>query len=196
MRPSIFIFLFFIFQSAYSQTLSKKYVDDWITKCDKKIEIRDITLYVIDGKPFYSPDDKTKIDSVLKEWPNDRLLDIDFFKIDSLGYEHPHAIFAIVESKGSQSARQKRKLLKKAISKYDQSQLHFDHIPHDSKDPVLLINGREVFYADCYNKLLKLQRRDIYAISVCMHHVPEEYYGKNAKNGLIQIWTYFDKNGL
>ncbi len=80
MRFFICAIFLLILQSANSQHLSKKYIDDWVMKCNPKIEQKDIKVYVIDGKFIES----SRVDSLLKTWSYSKLLSIVFGKIDTI----------------------------------------------------------------------------------------------------------------
>jgi len=183
--------LLFIFKSAAGQTLNKKYIDDWVIKCDTSIKLSKINLYSLRGR-VYEPNDSIKLNTDLENISFSKLLSIDFYRTEDIipTTGAPGKIIVLIAIKGNQSTKQKRKFLEEAITKYNPMQLPTNHIPSDSKEPVLLINGKEIFHSDCYRELLKMRKNYIYAVDIYMHQVPQEYYGQNAKNGLIQIWTH------
>jgi hypothetical protein len=183
-------FLSFL-QVASGQTLNKKSIDWWVTKCDTNVKSNLINLYLIDGNGF-APADSLKLNSVLKKISYRQLLSIDFHKTEEVlpTTEVPGRIIIIVSRKGNQSLELKKQLLKEAISKYEKPKFYTNHIQSDSPEPVLTVNDKLIFHSDCYHELLKIRKSSIYAINIYSHHVPEEYYGQNAKNGLVQIWTH------
>lgn len=188
------LFFVFVFKNLYAQSINKKYIDEWLMKCDSEVLPKKINLYLIDGVPF-GRNDTLKMNDSLKHWTPATILTIDYYKTDDLNLfvERPGYLI-LISSKGKQKNKEKRKTLKLAHSKYLKPAYYENHISVGSAEPVLAINDKVIFHANCYQELSKIKINNIYAIGICKHAVPSEYYGQNAKNGLIQIWTYPDKN--
>jgi hypothetical protein len=178
-------------------TFDRQYVENWVAKFNPKTKGQPIVIYVVDGTPFYL-DAATKkdsvsrsLDSTLFKIPRQDVAFIYGFSTDEVSFaEVPGRVTAIVATKSKQRSKEKKHELKRAIAKYNSSEIYFDHIDKDSKDPVLFINDKDILFSQCRKELLKIKSSDVYAIAIYDNPVPYEYYGQNAKNGLIEIWTY------
>jgi hypothetical protein len=189
--------LFITFHSAIGQVLNRQYIETWVAKFNPKTKGQPITMYVVDGQYFYV-DMPGKRDSILRQ------LDSTLHKIsrqdvafiygistDEVSFaEVPGKVMVMVATKGKERKKEKKRELKRAIAKYDSSEIYLDHLSKDSKDPVLFINDKEIYFSQCRKELMKIKKSSIYAIAIYNQPVPTEYYGENAKNGLIEIWTY------
>ncbi len=185
---TLILFIFFSNQGR-GQKFSKGYIDWWLTKCDTILNIKDVTAYVVDGS-LYLPQDSLKLNQGLVAWNNETFAGIDYLKIDKLPTAHNFGKYAVlITSKREITKKQKREFLRIARSKFRFNNLKSSHIPADSSDPVLIINDKQVFHAECYDELEKIRIRDIDFIHIAHSSVPSEYYGQNAKNGLVKIWT-------
>jgi len=196
MKWCVALILLLPFHFVRGQALTRKYVENWVAKFNPKAKGQPITLYVVNGQ-YFSLDISAKRDSVLRQLDSalHKLLcsDVAFIygvSTDEVTFaEVPGKVAAMVVTKGKQSKKDKDQLLKKAIDKYDPTELYLRD-DRNSKDPVLFINDKEVHFSQCRKELLKIKSSAIYAIAVYEQPVPPEYYGENAKNGLIEIWTY------
>jgi hypothetical protein len=191
MKVIIFSLFLLIASSANCQTLNKQYIDNWLIKCDTAIKINKINLYVIDGYHYF-PSDSLKLNNALKLLTHKKLAGINYYKTEEIipTAEVWGKYVILISTKRNQTNKWKRETLGTVRSKYSQSHFYLNHINADSNEPVLTINDKVIFHADCYKELSKIKLGNIYAINICTHAVPWEYYGQNARNGLIQIWTY------
>jgi hypothetical protein len=186
------------FHLANCQVLTRQYVENWVAKFNPKTKEKPITMYVIDGQ-YFSLDMPVKKDSVLRQLDSalHKLLyqDIAYiygFTTDEVlpTTDNPGKVVALIATKNKERKKEKKHLLKEAIAKYNKSEIYYDHIGKDSKDPVLVIDDKLIYFKDCRKRLSGIRVKDIYAIELYSTPVPAEDYGENAKNGLIEIWIY------
>jgi len=181
--PVVFI------STACCQVIDRKYIQDWLKKSDTTFKTKDITLYVLNGVPFQR-DDSTKLYEALKT--QSKYLSIDYLKSDEFAWsERPGRYVILISDNYLARKKLKKYYLKIALSKYKQSDLQLTDAY--VKQPALIIDDNEIPAAECYNQITKIRPKHIFAINVVLHPVPWEYYGQNAKNGLVQIWTYDKK---
>ena len=172
------------------QSVGKQYIDEWLIKCDTAYEASKISGYVFNNI-FYDSKDSVKLNNELKLLANNNLLSIDPFWNEELLWttENTGKPLVFIVTRGKQSINGKRAVLKTAITKYPKPPFYQSHISTTSTEPVLIIDGKYVFHADCYDILSRLKANSIADIYYNKHPVPTEYYGQNAKNGLVVIWT-------
>ncbi len=180
---------FFCVYKVHGQKFSKSYFEWWLNKCDPTISIKDVSLYVVDGLS-YSVDDSLRLNQTLSAFTEDTFAGVDYLNVGKLPTAHNWNKFVIlISSKKRISNKQKRSYLKIAKSRFKPNVIKLPHIAIDSTDPVLILNGRRILHYECYNILNQIRVGDISYIHISHSSVPLEYYGQNAKNGLIQIWT-------
>jgi len=192
------IALLMLFNLANCQVLTRQYVENRVAKFNPKTKGQSIVIYVVDGEPFYLDVQPLKrdsalhlLDSTLSKISHHDVAFIYGFSTDEVSFaEMPGRVTIIIATKSKQGNKEKKHELKRAISKYDKSELYLDHININSKDPVLFIDDKEVLFSKCRKELLKIKWQQIYAIAIYDNPVPTEYYGEKAKNGLIEVWTY------
>lgn len=172
------------------QNVNKQHIDEWLLKCDTAYKAGKIWGYAFNNV-VYEPKESAKLDSALKTLAINELLSIDPFWNQELSSttENPGKLLVLIITKGKQSIKDKKTLFKTVLTKYPKPQLYQNHIDPASAEPVLLINGKPIFHADCYTELSKLTDDSITDIYYSKHPVPQEYYGQNAKNGIVTIWT-------
>jgi hypothetical protein len=186
-----YIIFFLLFASRINaQSVNKTYIDNWVLKCDSTYKLSKINGYLFEGN-LYTQADSAKLNYNLKSLLHTNLLAIDPFWTEEIFPNTNIAgkLIVLIFSRGKQSQKDKEENLKTAISKYPKPQLYQNHIASNSTEPVLLINGKMIFHADCSHKIAAIKRKSIADIYYVKHPVPTEYFGQNAKNGLIQIWT-------
>lgn len=173
-----------------AQTLSKNYIDKWLIQCDTNYKTKLINAYILDGK-FYSKPDTLLLNTALTSIPINKILAIDpFWNYEISQYvDAPPLIVVLISTRGGQSQKSKKLVLREAVTKYPKPIVYQNHISKDPTEPVLFINGRRVFHTECYSVLAKLKANSIVDIYYNRHPVPTEYYGQNAKNGLVMVWT-------
>ena len=171
------------------QNVNKQHIDEWLIKCDTAYKASKIWGYAF-NKIVYEAKDSVRLDNDLKLLANNNLLSIDPFWNEELlsTTENPGKLLVLIVTKGKQSVKDKEGILKTALSKYVKPQLSQNPVDSTSKEPVLLINGKPISPTDCYAELSKLTIDSITDIYYSKHPVPKEYYGQNAKNGIIAVW--------
>ena len=171
------------------QNVNKQHIDEWLLKCDTAYKAGKVWGYAFNNV-IYVPKDSIKLDSALKTLAINELLSIDPFWNQELSStaENPGKLLVLIVTKGKQSVKDKEGILKTALSKYAKPQLSQKPVDSVSKEPVLLINGKPISPTDCYAELSKLTTDSITDIYYSKHPVPKEYYGQNAKNGIIAVW--------
>lgn len=182
--------LFLTYYLVFAQPLTKQYIENRAVKFNPATKGLPITAYIVDGE-ILEPGSE-KFNSFLNSKSRTDIAYIYGVRTEDVfpTTENPGKTVILISVKGTETKKQKQELLKSAIAKYDSSENYFDHISRNSKDPVLFINDHEIYFSQCRKELLKMKSSDIYAITVYEHAVPPEFYGENAKNGLIEIWTY------
>jgi len=190
MRLFFAVMLLLACSSVQGQNVTKQHIDEWIFKCDNTYKAGKVWGYAFNNI-IYEPKDSIKLDNDLKSLANNNLLGIDPFWNEELlpTTQNPGKLLVLIVTKGKQSVRDKKVLLKTVLTKYNKPPLSQNHIDPASAEPVLLINGKQVLNANCYTELSKLTFDSITDIYYSKHPVPKEYYGQNAKNGIITIWT-------
>nr|WP_067054773.1 hypothetical protein [Mucilaginibacter sp. L294] len=190
MRLLFVAILLFACSCVHGQNVTKQHIDEWIFKCDTAYKTGKVWGYAFNNI-IYEPKDSIKLDNDLKSLVNNNLLSIDPFWNEELlpATQSSGKLLILIVTKGKQSVKDKKVLLKTALIKYTKPPLSQNHIDPASAEPVLLINGKPILYANCYTELSKLTLDSITDIYYSKHPVPKEYYGQNAKNGIITIWT-------
>lgn len=184
---SITILLFSLLNHSYAQRkLTLGYIDTVLVN-DTAYRSASAIYYLVDGELYSKP--STELVAALSKISTDRVMDILMSKripMDCWGQD-----YVIVTSFGTQKRKTKVKCLKLAKSAFkDIYKGISQHIPVDSKDPVLYINDRPVPHNECNNIVKKLKIGDIKNISTYLWPFSESYWGQNAKNGIVRIWTY------
>jgi hypothetical protein len=183
---SILFFIFLGLSSVVGQILDKKYVDNWIINTFPNSIIDSSTIYIINGLPF----DNKLVNKEFNKYKQNDLIVIDFIDrllIDSLML-YPRSSIVLI------STKQTRKTIKSDIAKAKQRFLKRDlktsaDIDTSLKEPVLIINGMQIFHSDCYTRINTIKISDIIGINLIERPVSKETYGSNAVNGLIMIKT-------
>jgi hypothetical protein len=181
------ILLLLLFISSYAQQkLTLGYIDT-VLVTDTAYRPASEMFYLVDGEVYARPSAELVV--ALSKISADRVMDILMSKripMDCWG-----ADFVIVTSFGNQKRKTKVKCLKTAKSAFEDIYSDFSqHILINSKDPVLYINDHPVSHTECSNVVKKLNVGDIKNISVYLWPFSESYWGRNAKNGIVRIWTY------
>ncbi len=181
--------ILFSVSTCFSQTLSKSYIDNWIECTFNILNPHEHSFYILNG--ILLENDSIEI-KLAKLQIND-LAVIDFLDkptMDSLGFCNPLYGVVLLVSKDAQTDKAIEIDLNKARSKYSKSELNTTaDIDPDKAEPVLILNGKQVYHTECYDVINKLKTRRISAINYIRRPVSEELYGANAINGLIIIST-------
>lgn len=184
-------FLFLTLCSLKAQQFDKKLLDEKVKQIDSTYKFRE-TLYIIDGV-LYENFDSTKIDSTLSSHGLKYLLNIDILKeaaAVNLISCRPIRDVVLVVFAHRQESKKKRTIFKRVIQAFTDNYISFSqHIPLDSKDPVLYIDNVLINHAEAKEKVKGLTVKSIYHIDYNDKAVSPELYGQNAKNGIVRIWT-------
>jgi hypothetical protein len=172
-----------------AQTLTKSYVDTWISATFPGAEIDDEVVYVLNGH-------LVAIDSLssrLSKFQTQDLTCINYLDkttISNAIFCKPLAGVVILQTKGTQSKKLIKKYLREAKKKYLQPLIvtTADIDPNDG-EPVLIVNGKQIFHKEAYNLIHKIKLSKIIGINIIDRPVAESIYGENATNGLIIITT-------
>lgn len=166
-----------------AQGINKQAIDTWLIKCDTAYKASKITGYAF-NKVVYAPKDSVKLNNDLQALKSTELLSIDPFWDDETSTKKTGKFTVLILKKGEQSQTLKQSILKIALTQYGKSQ------PGGAAaEPILLFNGQPVSPVDSYAKLSNLKIESIADIYYSKHPVPAEYYGPNAKNGIVAVWT-------
>ena len=172
------------------QSIDKQHIDGWLIKCDTAYKAGKIWGYAFNNI-IYEAKDSIRLNNDLKALTNDKLLSIDPFWNEELSSttENPGKLLVLIVIKGKQTIKGKQAILRTVLTKYTKPLVSQNHINPISAEPVLFINGKPISHTNCYVELSKLMIDSITDIYYSKHPVPNEYYGQNAKNGIVAIWT-------
>jgi hypothetical protein len=186
MRQIFTILFSFTLTSLSAQVTDMTFVKKWLLLCDDKLQVDSVKAYYIDRDYF---DDSVKINARLSTIPFEKIKSIRYSKMKTDNYVPGRgSIFVMtiqkMDAKDVEAwIKDARKLFVDKYSSYSQ------HILTDSRDPVLVIDGHQVYATIANSTLNKIDPKEIYDISVNEHvPAPESLFGQNAKNGLVQIW--------
>ena len=167
------------------ENFDEKYLTHWIKISGQSSLTKSNSLYVVDGIAYQ------KTDSIfLKEIPIKNIAGI-FVLADTSSTFHFTSNVILIRTKRSQTKKEKRKYLAEAKAKFVDNYLGVSsHILDDSKDPVLRIDDKFVHATEAKLVANKLKYNNVYAIATYNTKFDPTYFGQNAKNGMVQIWTY------
>ncbi len=170
------------YQVLQAQTLVKSIID-------KKLELQEDAVYVVNGLP-YEQKDSLKLNSVLKSFSLDHLVDLTKLKNDGSIVRCTSNDIAIVYFATQQAKKEINKKLKMVKDKFPDKYFgHSQHILTDSKNPVLIIDNKTVRHEEAKEVIEQIKTNNIYFIDFKSDPQPTELYGQNAKNGPVRIWT-------
>lgn len=170
------------YQVLQSQTLEKSIID-------KKLELQGDAVYVVNGLS-YEQKDSLKLNSVLKSFSLDHLVELTKLKNDGGIVRCTSKDIAIVYFATQQTDKEINNKLKIVKDKFPDKYFgHSQHILNDSKNPVLIIDNKTVHHTEAKELIEKIKTNDIFFIDFKTEPQPAEFYGQNAKNGLVRIWT-------
>jgi uncharacterized protein (DUF1015 family) len=184
----ILTFLILTNFSAFGQKLDKEYIDNWITITFINSVIDSSTFYIINGIPI----ENSKLNQELSKFDKDDLVAVDFIDketIDSLRIFQPRSGIVVLTTKGNQKKELIKKNLSVAKEKFRKRDIKLLDINSKLGEPVLLVNGKQIFHNKCYDIINSIKTKDIVGINVIERPVSGEMYGSNAINGLIIIRT-------
>jgi hypothetical protein len=170
------------YQVLQSQTLEKSIID-------KKLELQGDAVYVVNGLP-YEQKDSLKLNSVLKSFSLDHLVELTKLKNDGGIVRCTSKDIAIVYFATQQTNKEINNKLKIVKDKFPDKYFGYSqHILTDSKNPVLIIDNKTVHHTEAKEIIEKIKTNDIFFIDFKTEPQSSEFYGQNAKNGLVRIWT-------
>jgi len=188
MKNSLIIYSFFILTQLNAQTVDKNYIVNWIKAIDTTIQVDSVVAYKIDRQSYYSYD-TFKLNARLRQISTNQLKSIYYSKYKTDNYVPGKGTIHVLTIK-EQDTDDIEDWLTKAKELFVDNYISFSqHIFTNSKDPVLLLDNKSIHHTEVKELLNKLDKKDIYDISVSTSPVPAAIYGQNAKNGLVQIWT-------
>jgi hypothetical protein len=172
-----------------AQQFDKRLLDEKVKLIDTSFRFKQ-TMYVINGIPFAATD-SIKIDSALQANGLKYLVSIDILKEAAKNLIHNNnSDIVLVTFAYNQQLEQKQELLKNVRQSFVDNYISFSqHILADAKDPVLYIDNVLIHHTEAKKKLKALTLKSVNYIDYNDEAVSAEYYGQNAKNGLVRIWT-------
>jgi hypothetical protein len=173
--------------SSNAQTLDREYIDNWIKNTFLNSVIDSSTLYVLNGIPI----ENNLLNKKLSKFDRTDLIVIDFIDketIDSLRIFQPRKGIVILNTKGNQKTELIKKNLTLAKEKFSKREIKLQDINTKFGEPVLVVNGVQVFHNECYEVINSIKEKEIIGINIIGRPVSEEIYGRNAINGLIIIF--------
>jgi hypothetical protein len=191
MKKTLIIFVLLISQLKLicGQVLDKNYVDNWIISTFETLPLIDSSsMYILNGGPFKP----SEIDESLKKYKREDLIYVNFIDkktIDTLNFI-PRTSIVLLITEGKQTKKSIESDLKKAKRRFVKRDLYTTaDIDTTLKEPVLLIDGNQIFHKDCYKKINSLKNSKILGINIIERPVSKIIYGSNGVNGLIIIKT-------
>ena len=172
-----------------AQILTRSYVDTWISATFPGSQIDDEVIYILNGHVI--PIDS--LSSQFSKYQTQDLTGINYLDKTSIN----NAILCklssgvvILQTKGTQSKKSIKEYLGKAKKKYRQPLIvtTADIDPNDG-EPVLIINGNQIFHKEAYSLIHNVKLNKIIGINIIDRPVAESIYGENSTNGLIIITT-------
>jgi hypothetical protein len=173
--------------SSNAQTLDREYIDNWIKNTFLNSVIDSSTLYVLNGIPI----ENNLLNKKLSKFDRTDLIVIDFIDketIDSLRIFQPRKGIVILNTKGNQKTELIKKNLTLAKEKFSKREIKLQDINTKFGEPVLVVNGVQIFHNECYEVINSIKEKEIIGINIIGRPVSEEIYGRNAINGLIIIF--------
>jgi hypothetical protein len=172
-----------------AQNLTKSYVDTWISATFPGAQIDDEVVYILNGHVI-------PIDSLSFQFSKYQTQDltginyIDRTTISNSILCKPSTSVVILQTKGTQSRKLIKEYFGEAKKKYRQpSIITTADINPKRGEPVLIVNGNQIFHKEAYNLIHNIKLRKIIGINIIDRPVAESIYGENATNGLIIITT-------
>lgn len=146
------------------------------------------SIFVINGNAFLIAD-SLKLDKELSSIQTKKIADITIFKDDGK-LSHPMKNFIIINYATKLKSNLIKKKWKEIKPKFSDEYYGFSsHIYTESKDSVLYINGYKIHHTEVKNVIKNFKINNIGYIYYSQSPVNSEYYGQNAKNGLVIIWS-------
>jgi hypothetical protein len=186
---NILILITFGFFNSFAQNLDKNYVDNWVRETFPEAKIDTNVIYILNGIMI----DSDTLDATLSRYNRNDLTTINF--LDKILNDNVIVCgqikgIVLMISKGQQSKKSIKNDLKTAKEKFKKSSLRTtsDINPKDG-EPVLIINGKQIFFKDCYEEINNINTNDLIGINIIDKPVSKEIYGTNGVNGLIIITT-------
>lgn len=180
---------FVVYEYALSQSLTVDYIDNWINLCEPELDLsKKDKLYVIEGLLYEGKGLKEK----LREFDvSDKHFYLDYLNSDSVEttFLKPNLIVVLILNVTNSNLIERKKELEAVKNRFiDQYEFRSQHIMTNSKDPVLYVDGNKIHHAEAMKEVTELKAKEIQFI-VSVNHAPTSYYGQNAKNGLVRIYT-------
>jgi hypothetical protein len=190
MKKTLHIFIISLIglTAVHSQSLNKQYVDNWILNVFPQAAIDESTLYIFNGMPYQGD----SIEHLLKKYKRDDLIKINVLDkryIDSSTIFIPRSSIIYMTTKGEMTDKEIKKEFKGVKDRFVKRKLIVDNIDISLGEPVLVINGVQIFHADCYKRINNIDVSKIIGINCIDQPVSETVYGSNGINGLIEIKT-------
>ncbi|MGZ8545203.1 MAG: hypothetical protein ACXWV0_07890 [Flavisolibacter sp.] len=171
-----------------AQLIDKDYIVTWIKLADSTFDADAVVKYSIDREVYYSTD-SAKLNNRLRQISTDRLKVIFFSKYKTDNYVPGKGTIYVHSIQQLKTSDIKAWLDDAKLSFKDNYYTFSNPVLIDAKDPVLIIDNKNIHHAVVKEYLDRLKPEDIYDISVGITPVPASIHGQNAKNGLVQIWT-------
>ncbi|MCR5889060.1 hypothetical protein LRS06_15040 [Hymenobacter sp. J193] len=177
------------FKALYAQTLTRNYVDGWVLATFPGAQINDKIFYILNGRPI-------PIDSLNTQLLKHKIQDvtaidyIDRVTVKNAILCNPSACIIVVQTKGNQSRKLIGAYYEEAKGRYRKPELIISsHINPKNGEPVLIINGKQIFHKDAFDALRIIKLKTIIGLNIIDRPVAESIYGENAVNGLIIVTT-------
>ncbi len=186
----IMIIWIFVVPPNFGQKLNKLYVDNWIEEVFPNTKLDSEVIYIINGL-WYG---HKEVEKALLNFKRQELVVIDFLEQEliasSLYVNKKLSGIILLITEGNQPKKSIRQIFKESKHIYSTKNLRTTaDINQRQGEPVLVINGKQIFHKDCHGTLNRLKISDIKGIHFIDKPVSKEIYGSNGENGLIMITT-------
>ena len=177
----ITIILIFL-QVSQAQTLDKKIIDE-------KLALKKNAFYVVNGLP-YEQNDSIKLNLVLESYSINHIVELTKLNEEGSIVRHTNSDIAIIYFATQQPRKVIKRKLNEIENRFPDTYYGFSqHILADSKNPVLIVDNKAIHHTEAKKVIENLRTKDVFFIDYKSEPQASEFYGQNAKNGLVRIWT-------
>ncbi|OEK00659.1 hypothetical protein BFP97_03670 [Roseivirga sp. 4D4] len=178
----------FLTKGVNAQKLTVEYVNNWIKSIDTTfVPDEQYDIYIVNGVLI----EKEVLETELSEYDlSQDKISIDYLdrkEIAKVFNPRPGVFISIISNNWQLKKKSIRKYLMEFRERIPEPTIKTNHINLELKQPVLFLNGVDIPHNEAGKVLANLRAKEIFNMSYS-NKAPIQYYGKNAKNGLIQIW--------
>ena len=172
----LILFLIFGFIQSIGQNLDLDYVKEWLIKSNSNYAPELVQVFFINGE-YNELDNTSDFDQILKMVKIDDINSITYSSVNTCGYGSGNGeIYILTKSERTQAQ----------IKEF----IEFGTEIYDDENPMILVVNNKMRKDITFSKLIsEFDISKIYDIGISPNPVPKDFYGINAENGIIKIWT-------